>query len=261
MAGPIDSLRGMFVRPPAARPALSRVELPSNVVPLRPDARLPSAPRAPQCSRGPEPGASVAAAAAPLVVVAGLAGLPEHWLAMAIAGALRDRLGSRCAFLVDPEFVRESQTQSRLRLGAGGILLPFAVRRNGSRLMTIGEHAAVGHAGFLRAIGPLVWSLGGADEHRDRLCEVATQADLLVLARPAEVDAAYCAIVGDELSAKCGIRNVRRVLCGSSRPDECEPADGELVVPASNLDRWRIERGLGRAGAVGHAVEEMVGML
>jgi hypothetical protein len=191
-------------------------------------------------------------------VVAGLAGLPEHWLAMAIAGALRDRAGSRCAFWVDPGFEHEPGVQSRLRLGVGGILLPFAVRRSGSRLMTIGEPAATGHSGFLRAIGPLVWSLGGADDHREQLLEQATEADLLVFARPAEVDAAYCAIVADEMGARFGVKTVRRVLCGPAQPDGGVPAEGEILVPASNLDRWRIERGLGCPATVARAVEELV---
>lgn len=258
MGGPIESLRGMFVRPAGVRPPCEPEELPANVIQLRPGGAVKERSQAPPAPRGPELSTSRIGAAAPLVVVAGLGGLPEHWLAMAIAGVLRDRAGARSAFVVDPGFVHESQVQSRLRLGAGGILLPFAVKRNGSRLMTIGAQAAESHDGFLRAIGPMVWSLGGADEHREVLCEQASRADMLVLARPGEVDAAYCAIVADELGSECDVRAVRRVLCAPAHQAGTEPAVGETVVPAANLDRWRIERGLGCAGAVARAVEDLV---
>ncbi len=245
-------LREMFLRPagPPRSLELPRA-LPDNVVPLRVGAATgrEDAARRALSARGPSH-AAVADDLAPRVVLVGLAGVGERWLALATAAELRRIVDSSIAFVVEADTApeRNGAGEAHLRLGAARVLLPFAARRHAGRVMSIGAGAALRHEKFLRALGPVVWNVGAADG-RDALRGLIVGSQAIVLARPVHVDVAYSEILAAELRADGVSCDVIRVVTGldrtgvgEDRPDD--DAGEELIVPCATLDRWLGDRGL-----------------
>lgn len=264
-----DLIKGVFVRPvdQTAMPA-AELGLPANVIPLRAahsthpthstQVHLPLKPGAPPRTDDHVTRPS-GRSAAPEVVVIGMDGGTDLWFALALARALRRRLQLGTSFVADPALDEEcGEGEARLKVGAARMLLPFAARRHGADTMRIGALAAKRHGDFLRALGPLVWSFAGIDRERDELKARAGNADGIVLTRPSAVEAAYAALLADELRGAGAGAPVVRVLVGPRLDEDGEVAvagGDDLLVPAGAFDRFRAERGLGCSARTARAID------
>ncbi len=267
LASGLDKLKEVFLRPRTEDAVTDAAGgLPANVIPLRPTGGdvLRSRPRSAVLPAMPRRDDGLA----PEVIVVGMDGRPELWLSLALARALRRRLGMGAAFVVDPLLDRECGAgEARLGLGTGRVTLPFAARRHGSDMMRVGEGAAGRHGPFLRALGPLVWNLAGAGCESEELIAHAREADGVVLARPLAVESAYAVLVADELrAAGVCVPVVRALVHPAATGDTGDPAVSagaslDLRIPAGAFDRWRVEHGLGCGAATTRAVESIAGVL